>query len=134
MHRVFVYGSLLSGLHNHRLLAGATPLGRAETGPADFLLLDLGGVPGAIGVAPEAGHRIRGEVYDVDGPTLDRLDALEGHPRFYRRERVALLMAAGGREEAWMYLLAAPGDYPARMYPRLPHGDWRAYLAAKEVA
>jgi gamma-glutamylcyclotransferase (GGCT)/AIG2-like uncharacterized protein YtfP len=35
-------------------------------------------------------HAVAGEVYEVDEATLAALDRLEGHPRFYRRTRIAL--------------------------------------------
>src|SRR5690606_19616506 len=98
-YRVFVYGTLRRGEANHRLLERATFLREARTIPA-FSLRDLGAFPGLFA----GGHTpVVGEVYEVDAATLARLDRLEGHPSFYRREPIAL--DDGERVEA--YLLPA---------------------------
>ena len=84
--RVFVYGTLLAGEPNHRVLAGARLVANARTEPA-FELRDLGPFPGLVS---GGAHAVAGEVYEVDEATLAALDRLEGHPRFYRRTRIAL--------------------------------------------
>ena len=112
--RVFVYGTLLSGEPNHRLLADAELVGAARTEP-DFDLVSLGAFPAMIAGGATA---IAGEVYEVDRPTLDALDRLEGHPRFYRRRAVRL--DDGG--EVLAYLLT-PDQVRGR--PRITSGDWR---------
>ncbi len=89
--------------------AGATA--RTE---ARFRLAHLGGFPAMV----EGGRTsVAGEVYEVDGATLGRLDRLEGHPRFYRRRPVRL--EGGG--EAHAYLLS-PAQ--AAGYPTIRSGDW----------
>ena len=112
--RVFVYGTLLSGEPNHRLLADAELVGAARTEP-DFDLVSLGAFPAMI---RGGGTAIADEVYEVDRPTLDALDRLEGHPRFYRRRAVRL--DDGG--EVLAYLLT-PDQVRGR--PRITSGDWR---------
>jgi gamma-glutamylcyclotransferase (GGCT)/AIG2-like uncharacterized protein YtfP len=74
--RVLVYGSLLLGEPNHRILSRATLVGAART-KAGFTLYDLGAFPGMVAGGDDA---ILGEVYEVDAATLARLDALESHP------------------------------------------------------
>ena len=112
--RVFVYGTLLSGEPNHRLLADAELVGEART-EAAFDLVSLGAFPAMV---PGGGTAIAGEVYEVDPQTLDALDRLEGHPRFYRRHAVRL--DDGG--EVLAYLLT-PDQVRGR--PRITSGDWR---------
>jgi gamma-glutamylcyclotransferase (GGCT)/AIG2-like uncharacterized protein YtfP len=113
--RVFVYGTLLAGEDNHRLLATATLVGEARTKPA-FELRDLGHFPGLV----KGGTcSITGEVYEVDAPTLARLDALEGHPRFYRRTRIAL--DDGAKVET--YLLAPEQVAGCSV---IASGNWRS--------
>jgi len=111
--RVFVYGSLLSGEHNHGLLAAARCSGPACTVEA-FAMHDLGGFPC---IVPGGGEPVRGEVYEVDAATLARLDALEDVPRWYRRELVRL--ADGTLAHAYLYAQ----DVGAA--PRVRGGDWR---------
>ena len=118
--RVFVYGTLLSGEPNHRLLADAELVGAARTEP-DFDLVSLGAFPAMIAGGATA---IAGEVYEVDRPTLDALDRLEGHPRFYRRRAVRL--DDGG--EVLAYLLT-PDQVRGR--PRITSGDWRRARKAR---
>ncbi len=113
--RVFVYGTLLAGEGNHRLLANAKLVGEARTEPA-FELRDLGYFPGLV---RGGACSVVGEVYAVDAETLARLDALEGHPRFYRRTRIAL--ADGTNVETY---LLTPEQVEGR--PVIVSGNWRS--------
>lgn len=112
--RVFVYGTLLAGEPNHRLLTGARLVTEARTKPA-FELRDLGAFPGLV----RGAHAVAGEVYEVDEPMLAALDRLEGHPRFYRRTRIAL--EDGAVVETY---LLAPEQVEGR--PVIDSGSWRA--------
>ncbi len=113
--RVFVYGTLLAGEGNHRLLASAKFVCDARTEPA-FELRDLGAFPGLVRGGE---HAVAGEVYEADAETLARLDRLEGHPRFYRRTRIAL----EGGTEVETYLLM-PEQVEGR--PVIVSGKWRS--------
>ncbi|WP_200341193.1 gamma-glutamylcyclotransferase family protein [Rhodovibrio sodomensis] len=90
-----VYGTLKPGERNHRLIADAARHGPCETAPG-FRLLH-GDIP-AVDRGGDA--RIKGELVAVSGEQLARMDQLEGHPDWYRREVVSL---ADGRQ-AWIYL------------------------------
>jgi gamma-glutamylaminecyclotransferase len=114
MTRVFVYGSLLSGEPNHRVLRGARRVGEARTA-ARFALHDLGAYPAMIDGGARA---IAGEVYEVDEKTLARLDVLEGHPRYYRR--AAITLADGSFAETY---LLTPAQVEGR--PLITSGNWR---------
>ncbi|MGO8992060.1 MAG: gamma-glutamylcyclotransferase [Polyangiaceae bacterium] len=122
-HLVFVYGSLMRGQGNHRLLERARFVRAAHTSAA-FTLVDLGAYPGLLAGGTTA---VRGEVYVADDETLAALDRLEGHPNFYRRQGIALKSA---RERVEAYLL--PAERYAS-YPMVVGGDWQAHLA-KELA
>lgn len=125
IHLVFVYGSLKSGFHNHRLLdhGGVMALGAATTvkpyfmlsGRAFPFLID----PAALGADHEACvadviGRVRGELYAIDDETMADLDRLEGHPDFYKRELVPIAVNAlrgginGADIVAWVYFLQDP--------------------------
>ncbi len=103
MERVFVYGTLMSGFENSHLLENQKLLGKAFTHYKftmrarfiPFLSRDS---------SNKKASNIFGEVYEVDEECLKRLDSLEGHPTFYKREKIYLLMDAGRFEEAWCYL------------------------------
>jgi gamma-glutamylcyclotransferase (GGCT)/AIG2-like uncharacterized protein YtfP len=118
-HRVFVYGTLLRGEVNHRLLAGAERLGTHRTEPC-FTLFHLGAYPG---VALGGVTAIHGEVYAVDQAGMARLDQLEDYPRLYDRR---LISTRFGR--AWIYL------YRGRLADRavIAGGDWRAFASAPD--
>jgi len=112
--------SLMQGLQYHHLLDAAPCLGEDATREG-FRLISLGPYPAAV---EGAGVPVRGEVYNVNGLTLQRLDVLEGVPELYERRRVLL---ASGRQ-AWMYVM------PARAVPRdldawelVEGGDWREF-------
>lgn len=113
---VFVYGTLLSGEPNHRLLSRAKRLGEVRTLPL-FELRSLGAFPGLIALGNTA---VLGELYEVDVETLRSLDALEGHPSFYHRACVAL--ENGALVEAY---LLRPSQ--VRHMPVIVSGSWRQY-------
>jgi len=116
MHRVFVYGTLLRGEHNHGTMAAARGrFIREATTAAGFALFDLGSFPGMRRVVD--GRTVIGEVWDVDAAGLLVLDRLEGHPRFYQREWITLCDG----EEVQTYLIDAFGC------PAIPLGDWRTH-------
>lgn len=89
MTTVFVYGSLLHGMCNHRVIAGSIRLceGRVVRTAPMYRLYSLGGFPGLV----EGGETaVVGELYVVEPATLERLDRLEGHPHFYERKMIQL--------------------------------------------
>jgi gamma-glutamylcyclotransferase (GGCT)/AIG2-like uncharacterized protein YtfP len=111
-HLVFVYGTLLRGEVNHRLLSAAEYLGDHKTEPR-FTLLELGAYPGVV----LGGHTaISGEIYRVGEAAMRQLDRLEDYPRLYDR---VLISSAFGR--TWIYV------YRGRIQGRrvIASGDWR---------
>jgi gamma-glutamylaminecyclotransferase len=112
---VFVYGTLLVGETNHRLLTGAQLICEASTAPR-FQLHDLGAYPGMV---RRGKHAVAGEVYEVGEAMLASLDRLEDHPRFYRRTSIVL---DGGRR-VQTYLLRRD---QVEGYPIIASGSWRA--------
>ena len=113
--KVFVYGTLLSGQENHRLLLRSCLVSAAAQTMPEFELVDLGAFPALVDGGRTA---VAGEVYDVDDATLERLDSLESHPTFYERRKIRLAdgtsaLAYFGKE-SW-----------TSGRPRLDCGDWR---------
>jgi gamma-glutamylcyclotransferase (GGCT)/AIG2-like uncharacterized protein YtfP len=94
-HRVFVYGTLKSGLWNHYLLKGCEFFGRAATVPTYKMIEN--GFP--VVISDREGKPLAGELCTVDDETLARLDQLE-------RERLTLPLASGERlpSKAFMYV------------------------------
>lgn len=111
---VFVYGTLRRGHCNHSYLRGdaATFIGDARTYDSNYRLFlhrELG-FPFVLDDAPHGaatGVPILGELYAVSTATLHaKLDSLEGHPTYYRRRRVAVLLYGTNLVYlAWMYVL-----------------------------
>jgi gamma-glutamylcyclotransferase (GGCT)/AIG2-like uncharacterized protein YtfP len=112
-HRVFVYGTLLRGESNHRLLAGAELLGAHRTAPC-FALYDLGTYPGLTRGGRTA---VLGEVYRVSTADLCRLDRLEDYPWLYTRESIPSPWGP-----VWVYCYRGR----IRNRPLIPSGDWRS--------
>lgn len=112
--RLFVYGTLMRGEPNHRLLSRTRFLGAALTAPC-FELADLGDTPGLV-----AGGRtaVAGELYAVGPRTLARLDRFEHHPFLYRRATIPL--ADGSPAEAYLMPPVAVAGCPV-----IAAGDWR---------
>ena len=118
-HRVFVYGTLLTGECNARCARGARRTPAWATGT----IHDTGyGFPAFV----RSGEtRIQGELLTVDDEGFKSMDRLEGYPRLYRREEIDVYTSQG-RARAWVYIMN-----------RLPEGakviaggDWRKHRRA----
>lgn len=75
-HKVFVYGTLMTGMPNNRLLRSSRFIGEAYV--QGFDLVDFGPYPGAIDSRSESG--VYGELWECDDDTLLALDKLENIP------------------------------------------------------
>ena len=99
---VFVYGTLRKGFGNHYLLRDSKFIGYGITKEKYSLYVD--GIPYVVKIP---NTQIKGEVYEVDKHTLDELDELEGHPDFYRRELIDVIVN-GKTIKAWIYFFPYP--------------------------
>lgn len=99
MNKVFVYGTLKSGFSNNILIT-TNPQNKhlGDDVLEGFQMYNLGVFP-IVFHSEENTDIIRGEVWEVEDSTLNRLDILEGHPTFYKRE---LVDTAYGK--AWIYI------------------------------
>jgi gamma-glutamylcyclotransferase (GGCT)/AIG2-like uncharacterized protein YtfP len=109
---VAVYGSLKSGESNNGLLINSELLGSGTTLPG-YNLLDFKAYPGAI----LGTNIIKVEVWAVDSDTLSRLDRLESHPHFYKREEILINLFCGATITAWMYIITKPENYNSPLVP-----------------
>lgn len=120
--RVFVYGSLLSGLGNHACLEGQELEGGATTADK-YTMVSLGGFPG---LYEDGETSIVGETYLVNSEGMTRLNGLEGvnenNPKsgLYRREDIHLDDGS----------LAVGYIYNGNCEEVVESGDWKQYRAA----
>ena len=115
MNLIFVYGTLRSSGGNSGLLREARFLSSAKT--ADRYALYVGGIPYAVEEKGESS--IVGELWEVDDDTFRRIDLLEGHPRWYVRKLILIVLDdTNDTVMAWIYFNPSPrgsirksGDY-----------------------
>jgi len=100
---VFVYGTLKSGFNNNILLSDSKLVGPGVTD--DMYVMYEDGIPYVSKSSKQS--QISGEIYLVDGHTLEDLDMLEGHPQWYKREKtkVTYFNTEGEliTDYAWLY-------------------------------
>lgn len=98
---VAVYGTLKKGYSNYwNYLSGASSfVGRGTTN--DKYPLVIKGLPYLIN-KKGAGHNVSVDVFRVTDRVFKNLDALEGHPNWYRRELVPIKMK-NKLVTAWLY-------------------------------
>ena len=114
-HRVFVYGTLLSGERNARWALGARRVAAWTRGK---LYDPHYGFPAFV---REGEAIVKGELLTVDDEGFKSMDRLEGYPRLYRREEIEVFTESGGRAKAWVYILnSMPKDATV-----IASGDWR---------
>ena len=99
-------------------MTGSTFVGQAKTKEAYTLFFDgaLPYVNKTLTNAPKT--QITGDVYEIEDWQLEQIDALEGHPNWYRRELIPVVYADGREDQAWLYFNPEPqrfviktGDY-----------------------
>ncbi len=103
-HLLFVYGTLKKKFPNHHYLSDAVYKGQART-EKRYALFESGALPFACKM-PEIAP-VQGELYKIDDNTLKRIDKLEGHPIFYKREQVPIICGEK-TVMAWMYFSLKP--------------------------
>lgn len=99
--KMAVYGTLRGGLGNNGYLRRAEYLGTGLT--VDKYTLRASGIPY---VGKEPTHRVEVEVWDVkEESDILAIDMLEGHPRWYKREEIAVELNDGTILKAWLYFM-----------------------------
>lgn len=121
MEKVFVYGTLQRGFHNHPLLGDSPFLGAATTIERYVLRSRPGGIP-FVGRDLQV-SKIAGELFEVDPDLLPRLDQLEGcrmdNPErsWYHRELIEV-SCHGSVHRAWIYFNSDASE------PVVSSGNW----------
>lgn len=110
---VFVYGALKKGGAWHHLLEGADFAGEGYT-EAKYPMV-VQGIPYLLDET--GGYHVHGEMYAVDMDTIRALDALEQHPRWYKR-LIKTVVIKGERIDAYIYFLTK------ECYDQI--GDWKS--------
>ena len=106
---VFVYGTLKTGEVSESLMrkTGGTLIGEAETIGQYTMYGNSGWFPRVYK------HRvtspIRGELWSIDADLCVILDNYEGHPEFFKREKV-LVVCGGSQFSAWMYFIQSEDE------------------------
>jgi gamma-glutamylaminecyclotransferase len=121
-HLVFVYGTLRQAHSNHQLIGDAFCYGVGST-REKYAMYITGGYPYV--TSTEACYPIVGELYAVDDDTLDILDKMEGHPRYYTRRQI-VLDVEGVEYTAWMYFRDPRGRL-------MPTGDYNDVIGKNDV-
>ncbi len=109
-YKIFVYGTLKRGFCNHMLLENAKFLGEATTKGCYPLIAPKVWYPYLID-APGEGKRVKGELYEVDLPTLKKIDRLEEYPRYYTRKTIEVIDEKGQSHKAIAYFLVRKIPY-----------------------
>lgn len=131
---VAVYGSLLTGLHNHSVMKDAQGVlvGEDTTYP-DYQMVSLGGFPGLFDVGQGKGIGIKIEVYEVPESGLKGpLDWLEGYSEddergsMYIRKKINTSYG-----ESWIYLYNSRSEIDAFKDRVVTSGDWKSYYQGK---
>jgi gamma-glutamylcyclotransferase (GGCT)/AIG2-like uncharacterized protein YtfP len=101
---VAVYGTLKRGEGNYHLLRSAEYLGRGKT--AEKFPLVVSGLP-YLYKESGVGYNVEVDVFKVSDQRLARLDQLESHPKWYKREQVNILVK-GKQLKCWVYFMTEP--------------------------
>jgi len=109
---------------NHGVLQGlgATFVGTAIT-REPRTLVDLGPYPAILPATGTEATRVSGEVWHVAAAAIPALDAFEGCPELYTRERITVLLTSESRPapeaplDVFTYVLAGPPPPHARPIP-----------------
>ena len=113
---IFVYGTLMTGFGNNYIISEANLIDNiARTNTPEFDLIDFGGFPALIRKC-EDGFFVEGELWNVSSSLImERLDNLEGHPNFYRRQSITIYSYLEGSgeliTEVLAYIIDNPSEY-----------------------
>ena len=98
---VAVYGTLKKGYSNyHNYLRSSKYVGGGVTQDKYPLLIE--GLPYVVN-KKGVGHNVEVDVFKVSNTKLASLDALEGHPRWYKREIIPIKLKSGKVIDCWLY-------------------------------
>ena len=131
-HRIFVYGTLKRGFPNHALMQGATFVGDALTIAAYPMIVQGRHFSPVMIPEPGQGHRIVGELWEVEDAKLAALDELESiHlPTGYIRDTIPVEVD-GARFEAGVYFKPRARIVVVQSEPHADYQD-RRYVHTRD--
>jgi len=98
---VAVYGTLKKGFNNYyNYLTSSKHVGAGKTQDKYPLIVD--GLPYLLN-KKGLGYNVKVDVFKVSDATFKKLDMLEGHPRWYRREQIPVKLNNGKVVTCWIY-------------------------------
>jgi len=120
--RIFVYGTLMNGYANNRLLYKSKFIGKAITKKQHKF--SGAGIP-FMHKEEDNNGGVYGEIFEIDSPeTLYSLDFLEGHPTLYKRELTEVIINEK-TESVWTYFIN--GTYWNTKYIKAPKDFRKLY-------
>lgn len=123
---MFVYGTLMSGFSNSRLLRNSLLVDRGTT--EEEYTLAVSSIPFL--VEEDGKNYVSGEVYKVDEKTLNAIDQLEGHPDWYERKVISIITEQGDKLQAWAYFMQKS---KLKTVTVIESGDYREYSYNKDA-
>jgi len=126
-----VYGTLRNRYANHEFYikdaledGRAKFIGKGKT--LDKYTMYCAGIPFVIEDEPTSNIVV--EVYEIrDEDVMRRIDMLEGHPEWYRRKLVPVVLDNGEVIDAWMYFYVS-GDLRDSGLVKVVSGDYKDYV------
>lgn len=118
---IAVYGTLRQQYGNHGLIKGYDQVGIGWTD--NKYQLTASGIPFVHPEKPVS--KIRVEVYRIPNSYMNRVDGLEGHPRWYRRVPTPITLDNGEKIEAELYFNTQEGS------TLIESGDYEDYRKLK---
>jgi gamma-glutamylaminecyclotransferase len=125
-HTIFVYGTLKKDDFNHYLLENDKFLGYGITEKPYLLVCDT-----LLYLFKKSNHEfsnnIKGELYDISDDTLKRLDNLEYHPYFYKRESIFVKnISTNEYVYSWCYFINDKSAV-SKSYYIIKSGEYKKY-------
>jgi gamma-glutamylcyclotransferase (GGCT)/AIG2-like uncharacterized protein YtfP len=118
---LFVYGTLRKGFRAHSIMQRLHAR-FLETGHVRGRLYDLGEYPGAVPSVCDA-ERVQGEIYLLPNATqafrvIDRFEGFDpanSPSNLFERKQATVVLATGGRTQAWIYWLGRARPFGRRV-------------------
>lgn len=128
---VFVYGTLMSGMHNNYLIRNSEFISDAKTIEKYGLFVSIQNkIPMLF--SNDRTSIIHGELYKLTDEDFQRTDWLEGHPAVYKRELIdVFIIHTHEKIKAWVYFFnqeKLTSDYYKSNCMLINDGNYRKFI------